>query len=74
MARKRLPLNGHVHGPALHRNGAQAPGGVPEQANGKQLQSEQLPDPEFSIDAPASDGHTHDQGRIEVEAARRAVA
>ncbi len=27
-----------------------------------------------SDDAPASDGHTHDQGRIEVEAARRAVA
>ncbi len=66
MARKRLPLNGHVHGPALHRNGAQAPGGVPEQANGKQLQSEQLPDPEFSIDAPASDGEPSAHASVDV--------
>ncbi len=66
MARKRLPLNGHVHGPALQGNGALAPDAAHEPANGTQRQSGQLPDPEFSIDASAADDEPLARASVEV--------
>jgi RNA polymerase nonessential primary-like sigma factor len=56
VARKRLPLNGHVHGQVLFGNGPAAQAGLAFRTNGSGPEPARRPDAEIGVDAPPIDG------------------